>query len=388
MRTHAQDTWVASFDGLRACAALAVFGVHFQQIAQFSPGFIGPFDIERSLINGNVGVSLFFTLSGFLLSTPFWRAMTGAARPPSAGGYWLRRIVRIVPAYYLCLTVLLVWNGALFDADETLNVVLHYLFVFNYSNDYFYDFNPPFWTLAVEMQFYVLLPLLFALVRPVSATLAWFAFAALAVVAFAAHASLLHGLVGASAFAAAMQPDGSPGVVLTHSLLAHLPHFLFGVIAAGYQIISTGRAPTQRRSRGADVISVTAIIGVLVLIGTELGSAWSPAHARYFWPLLSLAFAVLLLAVPRAPLIGSLLGSPPLRYAGRISYGIYLFHYPVMRLVEKLMALPGTTPAAHPAGFALASLCLTIAIASASYFALERPLQRWGGRHAHATRLP
>ena len=78
-----------------------------------------------------------------------------------------------------------------------------------------------------------------------------------------------------------------------------------------------------------------------------------------------------------------------MRYAGRISYGFYLFHYPVMRLVEKLMEIPGTTPAAHPAGFALASLCLSIAVASASYFALERPLQRAGARLArHRERGP
>mgnify|MGYP003678798755 CR=1 FL=1 len=91
MPEPARDSWIAAFDGLRACAALAVFGVHFQQIAQFSPGNIGVFDIERALINGNVGVSLFFTLSGFLLSIPFWRAKTGVARQPAIDAYWVHR---------------------------------------------------------------------------------------------------------------------------------------------------------------------------------------------------------------------------------------------------------------------------------------------------------
>lgn len=382
MTTLARDHWIAAFDGLRACAAMAVFGVHFQQITQVDPGLIGPFDAARALINGNVGVSLFFTLSGFLLSMPFWRAKTGVTRPPAIDAYWLRRIVRIVPAYYLCLTGLLIWNGALFDADESTNVLLHYLFVFNFSNDYFYDFNPPFWTLAVEMQFYVLLPLLFVLVRHCATALAWFAFAALAVIAYGAQVALLQGVVGSELFAGAVMPNGAPGAALTHSLLAHLPHFLFGVIAAGYQIITRGRAPAGGYSRGAEVICASAIVGTLALVGTDLGSAWSPDDARYFWPLQSLAFAVLLLAAPRAPLIGGLLGSAPLRYAGRISYGIYLFHYPVMRLVEKLMAVPGIKPDAHPGLFALASFILTIALASASYFALERPLQRRGARLA------
>lgn len=384
MRATTHTDWITPFDGLRACAAMAVFGVHFQQITQASPGTIGPFDLERILVNGNVGVSLFFTLSGFLLSMPFWRAMTGTASPPSTSSYWLKRIVRIVPAYYLCLTGLLLWNGALFEADETMNVVLHYLFVFNYSNDYFYDFNPPFWTLAVEMQFYVLLPLLFALVRPCSAALAWFALLAMALAAFGLQAAVLHGHVAADVLAGAMRPDGTPGAVLTHSVLAHLPHFLFGVIAAGYQLITAARGADRRLSRRADVMSVLALVGALVIVGTEFGVASTPASARYFWPLLSVVFAVALLVVPRAPLIGGLLGSSPLRYAGRISYGIYLFHYPVMRLVEKLMAIPGASPVAHPALFVLASFVLTIALASASYFVLERPVQRWGRRVAQA----
>ena len=384
MTTLARDHWITAFDGLRACAAMAVFGVHFQQITQVDPGFIGPFDPQRALINGNVGVSLFFTLSGFLLSMPLWRAKTGVNRPPAIDAYWLRRIVRIVPAYYLCLTALLIWNGALFDADEFTNVLLHYLFVFNYSNDYFYDFNPPFWTLAVEMQFYVLLPLMFMLVRRCRTAFAWFAFVALAVIAYGAHVALLRGIIGNELVADAMLPSGAPGVVLTHSLLAHLPHFLFGVIAAGYQIITRGRAEAGGYSLGADVICVIAVVGTFALVGTDLGIAWSPDEARYFWPLQSLAFVVLLLAAPRAPFVGGLLGSAPLRYAGRISYGIYLFHYPVMRLVEKLLAVPGIEPGTHPGLFALASLVLTVALASASYFALERPLQRRGARLARA----
>lgn len=392
MATRTGENWITAFDGLRACAAMAVFGVHFQQITQVNPGFLGPFDLERALINGNVGVSLFFTLSGFLLSIPFWRAKTGAARQPSIEAYWVRRIVRIAPAYYLCLTGLLVYNGALFDPDEFINVLLHYLFVFNYSNDYFYDFNPPFWTLAVEMQFYVLLPLLFVFVRRRPAAFAWFAFVALAVSAYGVQAALLHGVAGGELSAGAMMPNGEPGVVLTHSLLAHLPHFLFGVIAAGYQVITRGRAPTGGYSRSADAICLIAIGGTFALVATPLGVAWSPDDARYFWPLQSLAFAVLLLAAPRAPLVGGLLGSAPMRFAGRISYGIYLFHYPVMRLVEKFMAVPGVQPGAYPGAFAFASLIVTIAVASVSYFALERPLQRRGARLArareHGTPLP
>ncbi len=66
-------------DGLRALAALSVFGVHFNQIVQFDC-HIGPVSVYRLLANGNHAVSLFFSLSGFLLSLPFWKAIA-SGRP-------------------------------------------------------------------------------------------------------------------------------------------------------------------------------------------------------------------------------------------------------------------------------------------------------------------
>jgi len=84
--------YIAGLDGLRALAALAVFGVHFQQITGVA-GRVGPFDVQTLLANGNTGVCLFFVLSGFLLSLPFWfgrrpggkRDANGVARPGVGG---------------------------------------------------------------------------------------------------------------------------------------------------------------------------------------------------------------------------------------------------------------------------------------------------------------
>src|SRR2546430_2063210 len=103
--------YIAGLDGLRAIAALAVFGVHLQQMTGLKGSF-GPFDVERLLANGNTGVCLFFMLSGFLLSLPFYGSQAvlqhGSSGMGWSIGYAIRRIGRIVPVYYLALTALIV----------------------------------------------------------------------------------------------------------------------------------------------------------------------------------------------------------------------------------------------------------------------------------------
>ena len=69
-KTFHSKEYLPGLHGLRALAALLVFGVHFNQIVQLDYD-IGPFSLYRLLANGNHAVSLFFTLSGFLLSLPF-----------------------------------------------------------------------------------------------------------------------------------------------------------------------------------------------------------------------------------------------------------------------------------------------------------------------------
>ncbi len=117
---------IDGLDGLRALACLAVFGVHFQQITGMT-GQLGPFEFERFLLNGNTGVSLFFALSGFLLSLPFWRGDLGVPGRPWLARYIRSRVGRILPPYYLCLTVLVIHQRHWASHDELLDTLSHYL---------------------------------------------------------------------------------------------------------------------------------------------------------------------------------------------------------------------------------------------------------------------
>ena len=363
--------------GLRALAALGVFGVHFQQLSGFELGDFGPFQLSRLLTNGNTGVALFFTLSGFLLSIPFWRARRVGLTRPSTRRYLLRRFARIVPLYYLCLTALLLAHGSNQSTANILDALAHYTFVFNYSNEYFYSINPPFWTIAVEMQFYLLLPGLFVLLTCCGARLAATLVGLLAMGCYFVHLWILADAQDVIVFAEVMGIDDSGSVVITRSLLAHLPHFLIGVIAAQFFEHSDARPEVVSRQMGWSVVFWCNTTVVLLIIATPLDEVVSLPGGRYNMPVVPICLALMILSVPRTGLAMRILESPCFRWLGVISYGIYLFHLPLLKLVARTMPFVGANAEQNWIVFASVSLLGTILLASISYVVFERPVMSW-----------
>jgi peptidoglycan/LPS O-acetylase OafA/YrhL len=120
-----------------------VFGVHYNQIVRLGWSS-GPFDVDVLLANGEYGVSLFFTLSGLLLSLPFWRSPARGTPRPGCGRYLLRRGARILPAYWVCLTLLIVLDGLWWIPGAATAIALHYTFLFNFTEFTVFSLNPPF----------------------------------------------------------------------------------------------------------------------------------------------------------------------------------------------------------------------------------------------------
>src|SRR5581483_64292 len=147
----------AQFDGLRALAALAVLVFHagLYTRAQESASGLAPY-----LGRLNVGVALFFLISGFLLYRPLLAARAGLARPIGPGEYARRRLLRIVPAYWVALAVLAVFPG-LPDIPSP-RVWAYVLFAQDYSARTLNNGIGPAWALGCEVVFYALLPLLSA----------------------------------------------------------------------------------------------------------------------------------------------------------------------------------------------------------------------------------
>src|SRR5437763_2343988 len=156
------------FDSLRALAALSVLGFPAVYTSRLIvAGFHAP-GLDRYVAHLDVGVTIFFLISGFLLYRPFARARLEGEPMPSAGAYAWRRLLRIVPAYWLALTVLGIWLSfpGLFQFH---NAIRYYGFAQIYRGDTSLGGIGQAWTLCVAATFYVMLPVYALALRPLSA---------------------------------------------------------------------------------------------------------------------------------------------------------------------------------------------------------------------------
>jgi peptidoglycan/LPS O-acetylase OafA/YrhL len=252
----------AALDGLRALAALSVLGYHAwlytrTQVTQAARASL----LDDAAHELRLGLVLFFVLSGFLLYAPWVRsALAGTARP-RVGSYLLRRVARIMPAYYAAVvgSVVMLWGlrgtpgVRLPDAE---NLWLFGVFAQNLRSDTLLTLDPPLWTLAVEWSFYLLLP-----------ALGW---AALALRGRGRDAQVVVPVAFLAAGVAwnwAIAGRDVP-LTLTKVLPAMAPYFALGMLAA---VAAHGRRLESRTAR------LLAAGGALLVVGD---AAWAAAGAR------------------------------------------------------------------------------------------------------------
>jgi peptidoglycan/LPS O-acetylase OafA/YrhL len=143
------------FDGLRAIAAVSVLLIH---TAWFS-GFTVRSSLGIYTSRLEIGVSVFFLISGFLLYRPFAVAHILGQEAPSTRNFWVRRLLRIVPAYWLALSVLTYGFRIISLGRGWEGVLCHYLFLQIYIPSQIPYGIGPAWSLCVEVSFYLFLPL-------------------------------------------------------------------------------------------------------------------------------------------------------------------------------------------------------------------------------------
>lgn len=369
---HEPGTRTGALDGLRALAALAVVGTHVGfESGRFQSGALGAV-IGRL----DVGVAVFFVLSGFLLGRPFARWAAGVAARPGLARYAARRAVRVLPAYWLMLTV-----GMLVLQPEEVrtagDAAWQYLLGQTYGE---YRLIPEFshvWSLSAEVAFYAALPLL-ALPLVLAAR-----------ARRGAVALQLGLLAAASAAGLVLQALAHAGVVgepgLTPQWMpSRFDWFAWGLALA---VLST---PVGLRSRPGRLLSDLA---------TAPGLCWSAA-AALFWiacspiaggrglvsftaseavvrELLYGLVAVLLVAPlvagpARGGLVRTTLQSPAGVWLGQVSYGIFLWHKLVLELVERGFDLEVFAFPFWPV--LLGVVVITLGLAWASWILVERPL--------------
>lgn len=360
-------------DGLRALAALAIVGVHASvagQALSSSPG-------GRLLAHLNIGVALFFPISGFLLYRPFIAHRAGGAESPSVPEYAKRRVLRIYPAYWLVLTVLVVVPGVTGVIDGhwlPMYALVHTLPIYHGRG----CIDVPFqcglgqtWSLVVEVTFYAVLPLWVLVVGRLTSGLSrrrWIAAELLALAAVATASVLLHFVLI------------DPTRWMTGSVAGYGLWFALGM---GMAVVSVATRGADRQPRLLALITARpAICWALALAGYVGVALWLPASPFLFLRRDQLvehlafgAIAALLLAPavfarPQGGLPRRVLAQPVVAWLGMISYGIFLWHYAVVLRLG---------PYGAKASFAvvlIATLAISIACAAASYYLVERPLLR------------
>ena len=341
-------------DGLRGLAVAAVVAFH---LGRLQGGFLG--------------VDLFFVLSGFLITSLLLREATTRGSV-GLGGFWARRARRLLPALLLTLvgvSMLLLW----FTPEEvrarfrgemlaTLGYVANWERVASRASywDIFTQRSPldHMWSLAIEEQFYVLWPLaivvLCRLAGPARLT------RAVAVVAVAA------GAVSLVWLAASYDPlDTNWAYFSTFTRLG--PTLLGAALAAVTLALPRRLGPP---GVGWDAAAVVAL-GVMGWLAVDLGGTGA-GYYRGGLMVFAVAAVVVVRAVTGGPpgRVARALSFPPLRALGIVSYGIYLWHWPVI-----VYATPERTGFD---GVDLDVLCVlaTLALATLSYVLLERPVRR------------
>jgi peptidoglycan/LPS O-acetylase OafA/YrhL len=374
-RPRAAEGEFPCFDGIRGLAALAVVVFHAIFFSTRFEGWGG-----RHLSNLDVGVWVFFVTSGFLLYRPFAAAHARGAVSPAVGAYLLRRFARIYPAYWIALAffALVVHRATIRGAENAiLDVTLTYTYA---GRDLarLYQGLPVAWTLVVEVSFYLLLPLYATAVRrlarhvPATTAELW-GLAALAVV----------GVTGQVLFAL----DRAP--VWVTVLPARLHVFALGM---GLAVVVSRRwdARVQARiDRAGDAAWLwwsLALAGFAVLpaVGgmvptNEMSAVQSVAGDVLRGLIGALVVAPAVLGANRGGAIRNLLRMRTVVFLGVVSYGLYLWHYFVLQIVQEdwLGWQLGTGNWLVVLAIALP---IVVGAATASWFLVERPAIRFAKR--------
>ena len=330
-------------DGLRGLAALMVFMIHSGSPAIRALGKYGNLVVDH----GRYGVSVFFVVSAYTLCLSIAPAFDGEA--PSWAAYFIRRLFRIAPLYWLVLTLVLALGLRESQHDSIVpSALAHFSFANMVLPQYGNDLIGVEWSIAVEFAFYILLPVLvLACRRPAGP---W-AIAALVVASLAFKWRFIEWLG---------EPFWSNR---NFSLLSHIEPFAIGILT----FVAARRGHVGPRAK---LFLSFVCAGLLFLTATRGEGTWSES-------MISLITALAIADCTSGGITRTALSSWPIVTIGKISYSVYLTHFILLKHLHFPIEL-------GPNQSALAVLAVTLAISCFSYFAVEQAGRRIGARLAAA----
>lgn len=377
-------------DAVRAVACLLVIVHHLLQRLDHGvlPGWARP--LADFGMMGAFGVAVFFVLSGYLLSRPFWRHLFAREAMPSIGTYALRRAARIAPAFWLALTISFVLDLTLFavplDGLKLFRYVAAMFFLggWHWSLVFPVDNNGPLWSIGLEVACYVFMPLCLAALfwlkvrNAIAALLAFIGIIALTAVVQVlvlnywpidpANRGWEFGLLGGAKF---WVPRFSPA--------SFYAIFAIGILAGGLQLVWRPRMRWLSDAAVAIGFGVCVVDMIARMSGTTEGFALF--SIPYGFPVFPLGVGLMLAAFPSTVLLRRLADNAVTAFIARLSFGLYLWHFLVLAVMG-VFWIPG----ARFGGIKdlgewglviLGCLGFSTAIATASFYLLEQPIIRW-----------
>lgn len=324
-------------DGVRALSIVAVLVLH-GTYGRFLPG-------------GFLGVDIFFVLSGFLI-TRLLMAEAQATGQTDLGAFYLRRVFRILPPLILCLALALPLRDQpigdrLFVGAAALGFFANFVSAEQLGN------LGPLWSLAIEEQFYLVWPFIFALTwRCAPRVTIGIAIGVIAVTMFVrgtlAQAGWPAPTLYTFTFARTDAIMVGCALALAEPRLRPVPAWLVGALAwASFAVILACLCLAERTAMSVSPWAFTAFAAIVAM------------------------FLFTLSRLPETSLLRGAFSHPAAVWLGQRSYGIYLYHYPIFKAAEALR-VPGSLT-----NFAMVltlNLALTLIIAELSYRFVERPL--------------
>jgi peptidoglycan/LPS O-acetylase OafA/YrhL len=367
---------IATIDGLRGIAIVLVVWFHFWQISWQSA--VVPFvnvSLQPLAETGFVGVALFFFISGFVLLVPYAQARIAGTPPPTLRRFVNRRFFKIVPSYVLAIAVLIAIGFQRYPnaAEGAKDVAFHLLFIHNWFAVNNASIAGPMWSLGVEIQFYVLFPLLvLAFVRrPILSTIVLFA-------------------VANGWRVWCMLSDHYFYEQRLAQLPGYIDFFAAGMLAAyAYVAIATGRPQLAERRWAFTALSVAGFAALWLLMVNCYDHRFDKEWPQLWVVEWRSAVALACLAIGLGSLFAvrgyqRVLGNPALLFLAAISYNLYLWHQPLALLLVKLHLPPyAGDPHNDPRwmlAFGFVAVPLAVAVSALITYGFEQPILRLGKR--------
>ena len=398
-------------DGVRGVAVLMVIVFHVNRLTRDNLWDQTDYPLASSISTaGGIGVTLFFVLSGFLLFMPFAKALLFKIKWPLTRVFYLRRVLRILPAYYVSLFLLILLQYPEYlHPDHLKNLLLFLTFFMDSSPATFRQLNGPYWTLATEWQFYMLLPIIaigiaFVVSRvPIKRRLPAVTACLIGIIIW----GLFIRYWGLYFLKHPSQTFLVPRIVLNDIIF-----FLFGIIGKYTEDFAIGMFVSlcyiysQHPSTDKKVVQLWQRLspwlwtgGILILVFSAMwqfkkGHAWSWTFIptgmmkNYDWLseiLLAIGFAACIAAV----LYGSsglkaIFNWRLLRWVGLISFSLYIWHIPLLVLFQsRIMPLLQGLQLNRYESYSLYWVWILLIIfpfAFLSYLIVERSWIRMGDR--------